>query len=465
MSDDTPILSLPLILPAQAQKHVTHNEALRILDILVQLAVQDRDRSAPPASPTEGARHIIASGATGLWAGRDGQIAPFWAGDWFYLSPQDGWIAQVTGEGKSVIRREGQWVVDVADQMPKLGVNATADATNRLAVAAPASLFTHEGAGHQLKINKAEASATASLLFQTDWQGRAELGLAGEEDVSLKVSADGATFTTALRVDRTTGTVSLPQGAAVTGSLTGTAVTQSRSDGTAGRVLKNFDHGLGARTASEVALRSAMEDSDARNGFFATNAATTGTVPEGSTGGGGLVLRQDATKFVELHADPVNARLHLRGRNGATYSAWQRVLTLAGLLGQVGLTDGQPNGAVLNYSSGNSGQCLQLADGTQICWHRLTLGSITASGAGSFASPFTTDGTASWTFPTRFSATPTLQGQAVAPTAASGLRRAAVVSFGAVGVSSAADIRAIRIGAASEADLFAVDLLAIGRWA
>ena len=32
MSETSAILSLPYLMPAQAQKHVTHNEALRILD-------------------------------------------------------------------------------------------------------------------------------------------------------------------------------------------------------------------------------------------------------------------------------------------------------------------------------------------------------------------------------------------------------------------------------------------------
>ena len=48
MSDATTHLLLPYILAAQAQKHVTHNEALRILDGLVQLSVLDRDVTAPP---------------------------------------------------------------------------------------------------------------------------------------------------------------------------------------------------------------------------------------------------------------------------------------------------------------------------------------------------------------------------------------------------------------------------------
>ena len=51
MSDTTTHLGLPYLLAAQAQKHVTHNEALRLLDAMVQLSVLDRTRTAPPASP------------------------------------------------------------------------------------------------------------------------------------------------------------------------------------------------------------------------------------------------------------------------------------------------------------------------------------------------------------------------------------------------------------------------------
>ena len=61
MSDTTTHLLLPYILAAQAQKHVTHNEALRILDGLVQLSVLDRDLTAPPGSPAEGDRDIVAA--------------------------------------------------------------------------------------------------------------------------------------------------------------------------------------------------------------------------------------------------------------------------------------------------------------------------------------------------------------------------------------------------------------------
>ena len=66
MSDVTTHLLLPYILASQAQKLSTHNEAIRLFDALVQLSVLDRDLTAPPASPADGERYIVASGATGL---------------------------------------------------------------------------------------------------------------------------------------------------------------------------------------------------------------------------------------------------------------------------------------------------------------------------------------------------------------------------------------------------------------
>ncbi|MBS2268064.1 DUF2793 domain-containing protein, partial [Salmonella enterica subsp. enterica serovar Typhimurium] len=55
--DQTPNLQLPYIAPSQAQKHVTHNEAIRALDALVQLCVASRTLKEPPAEPREGNRY------------------------------------------------------------------------------------------------------------------------------------------------------------------------------------------------------------------------------------------------------------------------------------------------------------------------------------------------------------------------------------------------------------------------
>jgi hypothetical protein len=211
MSETSTLLSLPYIQPAQAQKHVTHNEALRMLDALVHLAVESRTLSAPPPSPADGARYIVASGATGDWAGQDHAVALNAGGGWLFLMPNAGWRAWVAEDEAEVIWRDGQWQAQPGALPDRLGLGTAADPVNRLSVAAPATLLTHEGAGHQLKVNKAADTDTASLLFQSNWTGHAEMGLAGETAFSIKVS-DGTSWTTALSFDPATGAAS---GAAV----------------------------------------------------------------------------------------------------------------------------------------------------------------------------------------------------------------------------------------------------------
>ena len=212
MPDDTPLLSLPLLQPAQAQKHVTHNEALRLLDLLTQLAVADRSRTTPPPLPAEGDRHLVASPASGAWQGQEGRIAAFWDGDWIFLAPRPGWRLWVMAEQTALAFDGSGWVAlaQTPETLPRLGISATADAVNRLALSAPATLFNHAGQGHQLKINKAAPAQTASLLFQTAFSGRAEMGLAGSDAFAIRVSANGTAFTTALSVDPATGQTSFP---------------------------------------------------------------------------------------------------------------------------------------------------------------------------------------------------------------------------------------------------------------
>lgn len=213
MPDETTILSLPLILPAQAQKHVTHNEALARLDLIVQLAVIDRVRTTPPALPAVGDRHIVAAAATGPWAGQAGRIALYTQTGWQFTQPLPGWQAYVMIEQQMAFFDGLTWVAlsDGPFSVGRLGISATADATNRLAVSAPATLLNHAGAGHQLKLNKAAASDTASLLFQTGFAGRAEMGTAGSDDFGIKVSPDGSVWRSGLVVEGASGEVTLPQ--------------------------------------------------------------------------------------------------------------------------------------------------------------------------------------------------------------------------------------------------------------
>jgi hypothetical protein len=203
-------LALPLLAAGQAQKHVTHNDALLMIDSLLHLSVLSRTITVPPAVPAEGDRYIIPVAATAAWSGRTGQVAAWIDGAWVFHQPKTGWLAWIIAESTSLVHEGGTFVPLLKfDLVDKLGINATADTTNRLTVKAPASLFDNQGAGHQLKLNKATATATGSILYQTGYSGRAELGLSGDDNMKIKVSADGATWRTAIEIDRTTGNIGM----------------------------------------------------------------------------------------------------------------------------------------------------------------------------------------------------------------------------------------------------------------
>jgi len=216
--DTTQNLQLPFILGAQAQKHVTHNEGLNILDVLVQLAVEDRDLSVPPLSPADGQRFIVATDPSDAWSGYAGHIAVWQDGAWTFHRPQEGWICFIRDEDRLLVWTGTDWVdptplITAAQNLSLLGVGTTANSDNPFSAKLNNALWTakavSEGGNGDLryKLNKESADKTLSLLMQTNYSGRAEIGLSGDDDVHLKVSADGNTWREALKVDRTTGAV------------------------------------------------------------------------------------------------------------------------------------------------------------------------------------------------------------------------------------------------------------------
>lgn len=211
MTEETTNLQLPYILSSQAQKHITHNEALQRLDAIVQLVIQSA-LNAPPSSPEEGECYAILTSPTDGWSGKAGKLAFWQDGAWLFLTPRRGWVGWFVAESRQKIWTGSEWdnlTAASAESFSMLGVNATADATNRLSVASASSLFNNAGNGHQMKINKMAAADTASLLFQTGWSGRTEMGLAGTDDFEIKVSADGSTWKSALQTTAS-GAVLLP---------------------------------------------------------------------------------------------------------------------------------------------------------------------------------------------------------------------------------------------------------------
>ena len=216
-------LALPFIDAAQAQKHVTHNEALQLLDALVQLSVSARDQATPPTTPTEGQRLLVSAGASGAFAGKDGQVATFLAGAWTFLPPRAGWRVFVEAESLLLVHDGANWsdvglTLRALQNLALLGVGVSADAGNPLSAKINSALFTSrsvaEGGSGDLRftLNKESAAKTVSQLYQTNYSGRAETGLTGDDHYHVKVSADGATWKDAIDVDPATAVVAFPSG-------------------------------------------------------------------------------------------------------------------------------------------------------------------------------------------------------------------------------------------------------------
>lgn len=110
MSETSPNLGLPLVMPAQAQKHVTVNEAMLRLDALVQACVESRSVSVQPADPAEGAGWILPDGASGdAWSAMAaGSLAVFRDGFWAEIPPADGWRVHVRDEERPVTYNTGR---------------------------------------------------------------------------------------------------------------------------------------------------------------------------------------------------------------------------------------------------------------------------------------------------------------------------------------------------------------------
>ena len=205
-------LSLPLLAAAQAQKHVTHNEALVALDSVIQLSAVSRTLTTAPSNAVQGARYLVAANATAPWAGKSDKIACFEDGGWQFLTPQTGWRVFVSAEQLMLVYDGAAWVDMKIRSADMLGNNTSADANTRLSVSSNGSLLSHAGSDHQLRINKAGTGNVASLIYQTGFSGRAEMGLAGSDDFRIKTSPDGAAWQDALIASRTTGEVRFPAG-------------------------------------------------------------------------------------------------------------------------------------------------------------------------------------------------------------------------------------------------------------
>lgn len=78
----TPDFGIPELSASQANPEITHNEAILLLQALLN-GVIDKDLTAPPGSPNDGDAYIVPSGASGAWSGWTNRIAVRYNGAWY----------------------------------------------------------------------------------------------------------------------------------------------------------------------------------------------------------------------------------------------------------------------------------------------------------------------------------------------------------------------------------------------
>ncbi len=141
-SATAPRFALPLLFAGQSQKEVSFNEAMLLVDFLLQPVIEGSATTVPTA-PTPGQCWIVASGASGLFAARTDQIAAWSEGGWRFIAPLEGMRVYDRTRGGHRIYGGGSWRAPTMPSAPSGG--ATVDAEARAAINAIAAALRDAG--------------------------------------------------------------------------------------------------------------------------------------------------------------------------------------------------------------------------------------------------------------------------------------------------------------------------------
>lgn len=109
--DSSQRLSLPFIIPGQAQKELYVNEALQILDSVTAAAVEEPPRNDPPDPPTVGTCFLVGTSPSGDWSGNANALATYTAAGWRFVAPVEGMQTWVKSASVSAIYDGGMWQI------------------------------------------------------------------------------------------------------------------------------------------------------------------------------------------------------------------------------------------------------------------------------------------------------------------------------------------------------------------
>jgi len=204
-------LNITLLEQSQAQKEVSINSAIVVIDAILNRGAIDVI-STPPVSPNNGDVYITGIGASGAWLNNDKKIA-YYNQSWQFISPKEGCNLWVSAKNKFFVFQSNFWVEanSVDNNFATLGINGTADVNNKLLVKSNDVLLASNTGDVRLKLNKNLLANNATILMQNNYSTRAEFGVNSSDNFEIKVSADGSTFKQAIVVDKATAQVDVKE--------------------------------------------------------------------------------------------------------------------------------------------------------------------------------------------------------------------------------------------------------------
>lgn len=107
-------LGLPFLSAGQAQKELTQNEALLLLDAAVQTCCAAAPANAPPQSPEIGFAYLCGNNPTGAWQGRPNSVACHTENGWRFIEPFDGFELFDRDSGRTWRFASGAWSLGIA---------------------------------------------------------------------------------------------------------------------------------------------------------------------------------------------------------------------------------------------------------------------------------------------------------------------------------------------------------------
>lgn len=128
----TPRFGLPLLAVAQAQKEVTHNEALTLIDALIHAAVEAGPLNDPPAAPVSGRCWLVGAVPTGGWSGHVNAIAIWTAGGWRFVAARPGMMVVRLTDGAWLRFGGSEWTGPATIGAPSGGSTIDVEARSAL---------------------------------------------------------------------------------------------------------------------------------------------------------------------------------------------------------------------------------------------------------------------------------------------------------------------------------------------